>query len=201
MNYFLVFSETHLICHYHYVINHIVPCKMSVRKLAFSSVSCQRCCIDRSGYNCKRTRSVDDRDEDRGRIYKCAELVSRRCTLIRLLCTVIGCDIRPFTRFAEQMEANRGRRSCTEFSLVLGHQLVTRRQVSRSQINVLSVDKETLHVLYDSQYSNQILMVSCDYCIWLYNAIKKKIKKVQIFLYILNHPTKSVIGFYRRILS
>lgn len=100
-----------------------------------------------------------------GRVYKCAELVSRRCTLIRLLCTVIGCDIRPFTRFAEQMEANRGRRSSTEFSLVLGHQLVTRRQVSRSQINVLSVDTETLHVLYDSQYSNQILMMSCDYCI------------------------------------
>lgn len=62
--------------------------------------------------------------------YTRAELVSRRCTLIRLLCTVIGCDIRPFTRLAEQMEANRGRRSCTKFSLVSEHQLAARRQVS-----------------------------------------------------------------------
>lgn len=57
----------------------------------------------------KNEKRRDDMDEDRGRVYKCAELVSRRCTLIRLLCTVIGCDIRPFTRLAEQMEANRMR--------------------------------------------------------------------------------------------
>jgi len=85
----------------------------------------------------------NEKRRDGRRHVKCAELVSRRCTLIRLLCTVIGCDIRPFTRLAEQIEANRGRRSCTEFSLVLGHQLVTRRQVSHSQINVLAIDAET----------------------------------------------------------
>jgi len=99
---------------------------------------CQRYYIDRSRCNCKRMRNAGRR---RGHVN--AELVSRRCTLIRLLCTVIGCGIRPFTRFIEQMEANRGRRSCMKFSLVLGHQLVTRRQVPRSQITVLS-DVKTL---------------------------------------------------------
>lgn len=68
-----------------------------------------------------------------------AELVSRHCTLIRLLCTVIGCDIRPFTRLAEQMEANRERRSRSRSSRSCpGHQLATRRQVSHSEINALS---------------------------------------------------------------
>lgn len=86
---------------------------------------------------CEWRRNTKD-ERRQWQFYTRVELVSRRCTLIRLLCTVIGYDIKFFTRLSEQMEANRGRRSCTEFSLgLLGHQLVSRRQVSRSQINIL----------------------------------------------------------------
>lgn len=105
------------------------------------------CCINRQRCGHERQRTNERTDEDGSTR---AELVSRRCTLIRLLCTVIGYDIRPFTRLAEQMEANRGRRSCTEFSLVLEHQLAARRQVSRSQINVVSA-VPFVRVSYDSR--------------------------------------------------
>lgn len=85
---------------------------MPVWKLAFSRAQLSTILhLDQSRRNCEGTRGRTDEDRDASSSE--AELVSRRCTLIRLLCTVIGCDIRPFTRLAEQMEANRERRSCT----------------------------------------------------------------------------------------
>lgn len=134
---------------------------------------CQRYCIDRSRCNCKRTRSAGGRRRQ-GHV-KCAELVSR-CTLIRLLCTVIGCDIRSFTRLAEQMEANRRWRSCTEFSLVLGRQLATTSfSLTNKRGPLFSLDAETLRVPYDSQ------RLDIDSILWSLYLIARSDKKLKYF--------------------
>lgn len=121
------------------IINHKSH-TMLVREIALPSVSAitavNDCCIDRRGCNRERTRNTND-ERRRWQFYTRAELVSRQCTLIRLLCTVIGYNIKFFTRLAEQMEANRGRRflygvlsrgasisgSTTSFSLANKHPL------------------------------------------------------------------------------